>query len=453
MKNPALIIVMLLFGSLLHSQVLIDKVVGVVGNQVVLKSDVEIQVGQLRAQSKKLPPEVRCKVMDQLMMQKLLISQAKVDSIVVSDDQVEAELNNRMRYFINMFGSQEKLEEFYKKSVLEIKEEYRSDIREQLLAEKMRSEITSDISVTPEEVREFFKRIPEDSLPYFNAEVQVGHIVILAKPSEAQWRQSYEKIKEIRKEIVEEGADFATKAVLYSDDPGTAANGGELPEFTREDPYDPAFIGVAFSLEEGEVSEPFKTEFGYHIMQLMYRRGDRVKVRHILIKPDITGKNMEEVREKADTVYHRLISGKLSFAEAAMQYSDDENTNKYGGLFTNPQTGDTYFEIPAIGALDREIPFIIDTMESGEYSTPVVYKGLRGEKGYRIVYLKSVTEPHVANLEQDYPKIQKAALAKKKDRELREWMKGKISKTYIRIDDSYKDCENLKVWKQEIDLN
>lgn len=427
------------------AQPTIDKIVAIVGDQVILKSDIEVQYQQYRAEGN-ATEGLRCQLLDQMLAQKLLVAQAEVDSVVVSEQEVETELDKRIRYFINMIGSEEKLEEFYQKSVIEIKEEFREDIKNQLLAQKMQGQITADVTVTPAEVKDFYNSIPEDSLPRYNAEVEVGHLIIYAHPSAKQKRAALEKIREIRQTIVDEGAAFNLKAILYSDDPGSASKGGELPAFTQDDPYDPKFIAVAFRLNEGEVSQPFETDFGYHIIELMERDGNRVKVRHILITPKITPEDMQRARAKADSIHQLIESNQLTFGQAVSRFSEDESTNKYGGMITNPNTGQTYFELDELGAIDQAIPFIIDTMEAGEVSSPVKYTDQRGNQGYRLIYLQSVTAPHIANLQDDYARMTSAALNQKKTKIMRQWLKERIQKTYIKIDESFAQCPEVKPW-------
>ena len=433
--------------SFSSSAQVIDKVVGIVGDKIVLKSDVEVQYQQYAAQTKtSLPSDFRCQLLDQLLVQNLMLGQAELDSVTVSEDDVDAELDKRIRYFINQVGSQEKLEEFYKKSVVEIKEEFRDDVRDQLVAQKMQSQITKNVKVTPGEVQEFFNSIPADSLPYYNAEVEVGQIVLYAKPSQKAKDEARDQLEKIRQEILD-GDDFKLKAILYSDDPGSAKQGGELPEFTRNDPFAPEFIREAFRLEPGEISEPFETEFGFHILQVMDRKGERVKVRHILIQPDIKAADLDRTEEKVDSIRNLLIHEKITFGQAVGRFSEDDNTKQYAGFLTNPSTGESLMEIDQLGAMDRQIPFVIDTMNAGEYSSPQYYQDQRKNQGYRILYLKRVTKPHKANLDEDYARIQTAALSQKKQRVVREWVNERIKKTFIRIDDSYANCENLKPWR------
>lgn len=446
MKYLLVIFIILIQATVGFAQPVIDKIVSVVGDKIILKSDIEVQYLQYLAQGE-LPEEFRCDIMSQMLTQKMLLTQAEIDSISVTEEEIESELDRRIRHFISMVGSQEKLEEYYQKSVLEIKEEFRPDIREQLLATRMQNQITGNITITPAEIKKFFNSIPADSLPYFNAEVEVGQLVIYPKPNITQKQAALDKITKIRNEVLE-GADFTTKAILWSDDPGSASKGGELPEFTRTDPYVPEFIGAAFKLKNDEISEPFETEFGYHIIQMIERKGDRVKVRHILIAPKLIQEDVDLVKHTMDSLRQLLISEKLSFRDAVSKFSEDEYTKNYNGMIPNAQAGgETFFDLSQLGAYDRDIPFVIDTMNPGQYSKPVYFVDDQQKQGYRIIYLKSETKPHKANLKEDYVRITAAATEQKKQELMKKWMQEKIRITYIKIDKSYDNCSSLAKWQ------
>ena len=432
--------------SIQAQPILVDKIVGVVGDKIILKSEVEVQYQQMVQQGNMLPADIKCDILDQLLMQKMLLIQAEADSIIISDDDVESELERRIRYFISLTGSQQKLEEYYQKSVIEIKEEFRPAIREQLLANKMQQRISGDVKITPNEVKEFFDDIPQDSLPYFNAEVEVGHLVIFPKPGSGQKEAARKKLEDIRTRIVN-GEDFGTLAILYSEDPSSAAEKGELPEFGRNDGFVPEFIGASFKLKNpGDLSEIFETQFGYHIIQLLEKMGERVKVRHILIIPKPSSEDVRNAKALLDSIQTELTAGTLAWTDAVKRYSDDERTKGYNGMFVNQQTGDTYFEIDQLGAMDKDLPFLIDPLKPGQFSKAVAYADPQRKTGYRIIYLKNETQPHRANLKDDYTKIQAVALAEKKDRLTQEWLRDKIRQSYIKIDPAYNNCEVIKEW-------
>ena len=420
---------------------LADGIIAIVGDNIILKSEIEIQYQQYLTQGIKTP-NIKCQILEQLLTQHMLQTQALVDSILISDEQVEGEMNRRLRYFINLIGSEEKLTEYYNKSLVEIKDEFREDVRKQLLADNMKSNITKDIKITPSEVKVFFNKIPEDSLPYYNTEVEVGEIVIYPKISKEQEELALFKIKEIRERLIN-GENFATLAILYSEDPGSASKGGELG-FMDRGSLVPEFEAVAYKLKEGEISEPVKTKFGLHIIKLISRQGERINVRHILIKAKNTSYDLTKAKNKLDSVRRLLLNGKITFEEAVKKFSEEENTKHSGGLIINNKTSSTYFET---SELDPAIYFDIAKLNPGEYTLSLVYNSQQGKQGYRILFLKSETEPHIASLKTDYSKIQAVALSKKKETALKNWLERKVKKTYIYIGDEY-NCSLLDMWIQ-----
>jgi peptidyl-prolyl cis-trans isomerase SurA len=380
-----------------------------------------------------------------LLTQKLLVAQAVLDSIVVSDDEIENELNRRIRYFSNMAGGTEKLEEYYGKSIVEIKEEFRDDIREQLLAQREQQEIIKDSKVTPSDVRAFFNSIPTDSLPYYNAEVEVGEIVIKPSVSPEVKALAREKINEMRDRVIA-GEDFSKLAGIYSEDPGSRDNGGELG-FTDRGDLDPAFEAAAYALKKpGDVSEVAESQFGFHIVQLVERRGERINTRHILITPKTTTFDMTRAATKADSIYALITSNKTTFGAAALRYSQDDNSKNNGGMLVNPQSNTTYFDVEQLGQYDATLALAVQNMDVGAFAPPAVYKTPDGRSQYRIVYLKSKTQAHRANIKDDYPKLQTMAEQDKQDRTFNEWLDEKKSKNFIRINGEFAGCANLTKW-------
>lgn len=428
---------------------LVDKVVGIVGNKIVLLSDIELQYQQMYQQSSgPLPKNTRCMLVNEMMQQKMLLQQAELDSVVISEDEVQSELDRRMQYFVQQIGSEQALEEYFGKSVLELKDEFRPDIENQLLSRKMRTEILGDVEVTPSEVKEFFRNMPEDSLPYFNAEVELGVIVIKPEISEEQEQYAKDKLEQVRDDIVNGDADFYTKAIIESDDTGTRNDGGDLGWFGRGQMV-PEFEAAAFSLEEGEVSEVFQTKYGYHIVKLQERKGNKVRASHILISPEITSYDMNKAKEKLETVRGLIQSDSLSWEKASLQYSDDEETRHSGGLMVNPNSGNTYWELSAIGNMDKQLYFQIEDLEEGDISEVMQVTDQQGNPvGYRIVWLRSEIPAHKANLKDDYYKIKAAALSQKENEMLLEWMALKAKENYIYLADEYKDCSDLDIWYQ-----
>lgn len=438
-----LIILIALIGKEAQSQE-IDKVVAVVGNSIILKSEIENQYAQYIAQGNKADPEAKCFFLQQLLTQKLLAQQAVIDSIEVDEEEVDDNIDNRLRYMSNRAGGQERLEQFLNRSLLQYKEEMRSEVREQLVANKMQQKITEDIDVTPFEIKRFFENIPKDSLPNFSTEVEVGQIVFYPKLTEAEKKPTYDRLAHIRQEIVD-GKDFGTMARLYSQDPGSAAEGGEMP-FSDRNTFVKEFSKLAFKLKPGELSKVFETEFGYHILQVIERRGEQVKVRHILRTFTPTPESLDRVKELADSVYHQVDTGKLDFYTAAALYSDDEQTKYNGGMLLNSKNVQSRTTYIPVDQLDAGMFSAVDTLDVGNYSRPAQFTGPDGKTGYRFVYLKSRTAPHQANLEQDFAKLKAAALEDKTNRVISEWFENRRKTTYIKIDQDYASCDELRIW-------
>jgi peptidyl-prolyl cis-trans isomerase SurA len=428
-----------LFGYSQESQV-IDQVVAVVGEKIVLQSDVEGRIAQLQAQNGDLPANARCEIIENLLTEKLLVNQAKLDSVEVTTAQIDAELDRRLRYFIAQFGSKEAFEEFYKKSTLEFKEELRPSIRDLLLAQRMQAEITQNTTITPKEVKEFFKAIPIDSLPYFNAEVILAQVVKYAEINEDVKKMSKDKLIAI-KERVSNDEDFATLAILYSEDPGSAKKGGELG-FIGRGQLVKEFEAIAFKLKPDEVSDIIETQFGYHIIKMIERRGNEVNVRHILITPKVNPSDLNLAKNKLDSVHNLIRMDSISFEDAAEIYSDHKNSKNNNGLIQNRQDGST--KIPT-DQLDPTLAFVIDTLKVGKISAPLFYQSEDGKQGYRIVKFIEKTDPHVANLDNDYPKIKTAALTQKQNKTVASWFKSKTSSTYIKVKEPFlEECPFLQ---------
>ena len=426
-----------------------DKVLAVVGDNIILQSEVEAQYLQARTQNPDLPedPSTKCVIFDNLLLEKLFLSQAQLDSVTTSPEEIESELDRRIKYFISVFGSKEKLEEYYGKSILELKDDFKDDIEKQLISDKMRGKAFSGLKVTPAEVKEFFDAIPADSVPYFNSELELGELVMFPKVSEYEKERAKQKLETIRKDIIQ-GADFSVKAIQYSEDPGSYLDGGNLGTVERGELV-PEFEAVAYKIKEGEVSEVVETPFGFHLIIVDEKRGDKIKVRHILIKPKIARSDLSVIKDRMDSILHQLQVDSLSWREAVNQYSDNEQSKSIGGMMTNAKTGNTFFEKADI---DGTLIFTIDRMKVGEYSEVLSHtmQDRTGEQkqGYRIIWLKSETQPHKASLEQDYSKIQAAAKAQKQQKALEQWLKLHKSKNYVRIDDSMKGCAQIEKWLQ-----
>lgn len=430
--------------SLLFAQSEIDGVAAVLEEHIILKSTVEGQYQQALSTGDFMPLDAKCQILDQLLLEKLFLAQAERDSIYIGEDDVNAELERRMGVFINMFGTQEKLEEYYGKTVFELKEEFRPDVRQQMLAEKMKGNIFRSLHISPQEVEDFYNSIPKDSLPFFNAEVEIGQIVVFAKATNQQKLEAKQKAEKIKQDI-NDGSDFAFQALLYSDDPGSANNGGELG-WVKRGVFVPDFEAVAFRLKENEVSEVVETEYGYHIIQLLEKKGNRIKARHILVSPVMDESNNIEAKQKVEKIKQELENGETTFQEAVRKYSEDEMSKNNGGLITNMETQNTYFEM---NKLEAPIALALDNKKPGDFTDVLPYTDIRGKSkdGFRIVYLKSETPAHQADISTDYSKIKAVAKQAKQYEALNEWIQEKSKTVYVKINASFDDCDILhKKW-------
>ena len=422
--------------------IVIDKVIAMIGNTIILKSDLESQVVNYKSQGIVVDQDAKCEMFEEILFQKLLLNQAQIDSVTVSSSEVQAEIDRRMSYFIAQIGSEKKLEQYYKKSIIEIKEEFRVIIKDQMVSQRMQGQITSGIKVTPKEVKSFFNEMSVDSIPMIESEVEYAQILIYAKESPAAKEAAKNRINEIRERIIN-GESFNTLAILYSDDEGSAKKGGELGFMGRAELV-PEFSIAAFNLKKDEVSKVVETQFGFHIIQLIERRGQKSNVRHILIKVQIDEAQVQIAKNLADSIHNIILTDDtLTFGELAGRYSDDDQTKKSNGLVVNRQTGTSTFSIDQV---DPQIYYSIDKMKSGEVSEAVPAQTPDGKRGYRIIKLLTKTEPHKATLNTDYSKIQNAALQSKNAETVTAWIKNKTSQTYIKIDEEYKKCEFKNVW-------
>jgi peptidyl-prolyl cis-trans isomerase SurA len=423
----------------------LDKVVAVVGGNIILLSDLNQQYAIYLNQGNPADEKAKCYFLQQMLVQKLLKQQAEIDSIVVEENQVDEELDKRMRYQIQRMGGQERLEQFLQKSVLQYKDEMRPDVKEGLIAQKMQQKITENVSITPLEVKKYFDSYPKDSLPDIGAEVEVGEIVLSPKLTKAEKQKYYDKLEAIRLRI-KSGEDFSFLAKTYSEDPGSASEGGDYGFIDRQTMVK-EFTAWAFKLKAGEMSPVFETEYGYHILQVIERRGEQSHVRHILVRPQITLQSLERSKGKADSIYNDLLAKKLPFATAASLYSDNKETQFNGGmmLYADNQTSRTTF-MP-VEKLDPAVFVVIDTMKVGSISQPVAFKDERsGKEGYKIFFLKSKIAPHKASLEQDFPKFKEQAQREKESKIMSEWFEKRKETTYIRINDEFQTCDELKLW-------
>jgi peptidyl-prolyl cis-trans isomerase SurA len=425
-------------------KVALDKVVAVVGNAIILKSDLEMQYAQYLAQGNPADETLKCYFLQQLLTQKLLSQQAIIDSVTVTEEQVDDEINRRMRTMISRAGGQERLEQFLNRSVIQYKDEIRPDIREQLVANKMQGTISDKVSVSPDDVKKYFERIPKDSLPSFNTEIEVGAVVLYPKLTKKEKEAYRDRVEALRLRI-KGGEDFGTLARLYSQDLGSATEGGDLG-FMDRTMLVKEFAANAFKLKPGEMSQVFETEFGFHVLKVMERRGEQVRAQHILIKTEPTPASLVRCKTLADSVYNLVMAKKLDFSTAASLHSDDNDTKFNGGMMLNAENVQSRSTFIPTDKLDPALFLTIDTMKVGSISKPSSFTSPAGQSGYRFVFLKSRIGPHKASLEQDYPKIKDAAYEDEVNKVVSNWFEKRRKNTFIKIDPEYATCKGLEDW-------
>lgn len=423
--------------------VVVDKIIAVVGNKIIMKSDIENAIADMRRQGTDIPDDAACYLLEQAISIKALVLQAEKDSIPVSDEEIDADIDNRIRYFINQYGSKDEVEKIAGKSIYQLKEDFKENIRDQKLAGSMRNKIVDNVTITPNEVRSFFDAIPTDSLPYYESELELGQIVCFPKASRDAEEYCIEQLKEYKTQIESGKKDFATVASVYSEDPGSKDRGGQYEINRNQKDLDPVWLAKAFTLKEGQVSNPFKTRFGYHILQLVSRAGDDAVVRHILRVPQVTQFEITAATKKLDSVRSKLIAGSIDFGSAVSKYSDDESSKFTGGIVQG-KSGNRL----AIDELDKDVVVALKNISVGEYTQPYSFTDPQGKRGVKIIFLKSKTEPHRENLKDDYNKLASRALEFKKGGVVEKWFTEKTRDYFIRIDSEYKNCESLSYWLQ-----
>lgn len=451
-KNSVLLLGILCLGSsAIFAQgsepKVIDKIVAQIGDEIILLSDLQNQRIQLMQSGSNGDKQTDCAILEEFMYEKLLVNQAKIDSVVVDDSQVNREMEERLRYIAGQIGSIEKLEEFYGKSVAKIKAEFFELIKKRLLADEMKRTITENVKVTPKEVEKFFKGLPKDSIPYINSKVTVAHIVIYPKITQKDKDKAFNQLTKIKGEIERSEQRFGTAATRYSDDPGSKISGGDLGWQTRGTMV-PEFESALFSLKQDEISEVIETQYGYHIIQLLERKGDNFHCRHILIIPKVSDQALVKAATTIDSVHLAISNGSMSFEDASRRYSDDEKSKFNGGQIVNPYSGDYLWDIQNINDIDPQMSRIIERMSVGKFSTPSLYDNYQEQKqGIRIVRLIAKSEPHIASLATDRQLIEMAALNEKRQVIIDAWIESKISGNYVQIDKSYlKACKFKYSW-------
>lgn len=420
----------------------IDGVIATVGDYLILDSDIDKSFLEISSQGGSVKDITRCQMLGKLLEDKLYAHQAVQDSIIVTDEEVKSKLEEQLNYMVEQLGSMEKAVQYFKKTN---EEEFRADLFEIIKMNKLSSEMTKRIvdkvEITPEEVRNFFKKIPASDLPTFGAEMEVAQIVIKPKITEAEKQKVIDKLKEFKKEV-QEGSSFSTKAVLYSQDPGSSSNGGYY-KMNKKTPFVKEFKDVAFSLAEGEISEPFETDFGFHIIYVEKIKGQEVELRHILLVPAISAESLKEAKEKITQIKKKIDEKVVTFAEAARAESDEKETKANGGLLVNPKTQDTHFELTK---MDPSLYSQVSNLKEGEVSLPIVDTEQNGKKKYKLVTVTNRINEHTADYAKDYIKIKEIALKEKQINAIAKWSEEKIKETYIKINGEYRDCPFTNNW-------
>lgn len=443
--RKSLSIIFLLLASLLFAQPgkVLEEIVAVVGENVILKSDLETEYIQAKQEMEFFEGDLKCEVLNQLIVQKLYLHKGEMDSVNITEERVESEVNRRVQYYAAQIGGERQLERYLGKTIDEYKELMRPKIREQLIIQEVQQGLMKEVKVSPTQVTAYFRSLPKDSLPHFEKEVEVAQISMKPNPSAFAREYAYETLKEIRADIVAGKYTFEYAARFKSEDKGTAVNGGELGYFTRGQMVG-AFERAAFKLDKDSISEIIETEFGYHIIQLIDRKGEKVNARHILIKPLIVNSDFLEVEKAMNRIIAQLKADSISWCKAAADNSFDPYTKDNCGFYTDPSTGSQNI---GVSALDPSIAAIVANLKPGEYTEPTLFQNYDGNKAYRFVYLKSVKPEHDANLQDDYQKIQQLALAKAQDESVLNWVQQYKKGVYVWIDNKYVNCEELAGWK------
>lgn len=421
---------------------ILEEVSAVIGENIIIKSEWESEYLQAKEQYTEFKGDLRCEILNQLILQKLMLHKAEIDSVIITDEQVEYETERKMRYFISQIGDEKKLEQYLGKTILQYKEEIKPKIKQQMLIQEIQRKLFDEVKVTPTEVKNYFDEIPKDSLPLFGTEVELGQILITPKPNKYAKEYAYSVIKKYRDDIISGKRNFELTAKSFSEDKSSAINGGELGFFKRGEMV-AAFEAAAFKLKPDSISPIIETQFGYHILKLIERRGERINIRHILIKPTIINQDLAETEKLLNNIIDKIKKDSFTFCQAANKYSEDEYTKSNCGFFSDPNLGSSKIDIEM---LEKDIVLQIQNLKIGEFSTPTIVTLPDGSTAYRVLFLKSETKPHRANLKDDYQKIQAFALEKKKQKAINDWADKYKKNVYIKISENNNNCEEIKHW-------
>lgn len=452
MKLKGIVIVCLvaLLGANASAQskkILADKIIGTVGDKYILKSDIDNAIADFKRQAQgqegvTIPSQ--CMIVESQLIRKALVLQAEKDSIAVTDEEVDNAIETKVRRFIMEFGSKEALEEVAGRSVAQLKEDFKTPIKEQKLADGMQEKIVDKVKITPNEVRAYYNKIPTDSLPLYESEVQVAQIIIHPKANRDVEEYVIKQMMDYRRQVETGKQKFDQLVKLYSEDPGSKENMGQYSLNRNEKNFDPAFMATSFRLKEGQISAPIKSKFGYHIIQLVSRSGDDAVVKHILRIPPVTNDEINDAKKLLDSVRGEIVKKKLTFSEAVNKYSDDDGRYN-GGYVTSGRDGDTYVNYDV---MDKEMLQVVKNMKPGDISQPQVFLDDRGRKAVRIIFFRDKTIPHKENLKEDYNRVAQRALEQKKAKTLEHWFKEHIQNYYIYIDTEFQTCKELTDWNK-----
>lgn len=422
-------------------RVIADKILAIVGDKIILSSEINNEIADIQRQGEQVPENAHCAILEQALAMKALVMQAEKDSLIVSDEELEASLENQVRGFIQRFGSKEAVEQVAGRTIYQLKEDFRQPFRERKQAELMRNKIVASIKITPTEVKAYFDKIPKDSLKFYESEIEIGEIVLYPKASRDLEKYAMDELTEYKSQVESGARKFETLASLYTDDPGSKEKGGLYNLNRTEKTWDPTFLSAAFRLKEGQISPVIKSKFGYHIIQMVNRAGDDATVRHILKIPQVTDTEINFSINKLDSIRANLISNTIQFGEAVAKYTEDETAKFTGGM--KQCANGTYC---TIDQLDKDIALMLNTLKPGEFSKPAVFTDERGKKGVRVVYLKTRSDPHRENLKDDYNKVSGRALEEKKYDAMERWFTTKIPTYYIMLDEDARSCDQLGKW-------
>jgi len=441
MKNQIFLFLLVLFSNISVSQS-IDKIEAVIGSEILLTSDIENQYNQILSQGVIQTNNIKCDILDELLYQNLLIHHAKIDSTIeISEDEVNQEVNKRITFFESQLGSLNKVEEYFKRSINNMKDELSIVVTDQLYTQKKQNIIINNVKITPNEVKDFLTNLENQDIPMIPTQLELSQLVILPKLSSEKKKSIKDKLDDFRKRIYS-GEDFKVLATLYSDDVVSANNGGELGFMSRGELL-PEFERAAFKLKDNEISEVVETKFGFHLIQMIERRGEQINARHILIKPKFTSSSIKIANDEISLIKNEIDSGLISFDDAVVKYSEDNSKNN-GGLIINPNSGSTDF---TFDDLDPSIKYIVQNMNIGDISSPSLTKSNDGSQAaYRLIKLNNLVEEHKANVTNDFDVIKGYALSDKKQKYIDKWIINNINDTYIQINENFSSCSCYNKW-------